>query len=167
MCHVKCERLCGLCCWSPLLIYLPKLLSSYAFACFIMLFKAFSCKLICSKKCAAFSVSNAQYAKLYMLNPTKKCAILCVSNVFIVLNWNNLIPPKSVLLKCEHLSCLSLLKWLQYALYASKRMCLFKCEGFYGLIYWSVLNLPYDAFNVLGSFTWITSPTNHPKSVPL
>ena len=98
------------------------------------------------------------------LIPPKKCAILCVShcvsNVFIALN---LIPPKSVLLKCEHLSCVSLLKWLQYALYASKRMCLFKCEGLYGLIDRRVLNLPYDAFNVLGSFSYTTSSISHPK----
>ena len=73
-----------------LFICLSCFLTMLSLACFIMLFKAFSCKLICSKKCAAFSVSNAQYAKLYMLNPTKKCAILCVShcvsNVFIALN---------------------------------------------------------------------------------
>ena len=39
---------------------------------------AADCKLICSKKCAAFSVSNAQSAKLYMLNTTKKvCHFMC------------------------------------------------------------------------------------------
>ena len=67
--EVRCLFICLSCC-----------LAMLSFECFIMLLKAFSCKLICSKKCAAFSVSNAQYAKLYMLNPTKKCAILCVSH---------------------------------------------------------------------------------------
>ena len=53
-------------------------LAMLSFACFIMIFKALSCKLNCSKKCAAFSVSNAQSAKLYMLNPTKKvCHFKC------------------------------------------------------------------------------------------
>ena len=61
--------------------YLPvtfTYLAMLSFACFIMIFKAFSSKLICSKKCATFSVSNAQSAKLYMLNPTKKvCHFMC------------------------------------------------------------------------------------------
>ena len=61
-----------------LFICLSCCLAMLSFASFIMLFKAFSCKLVYSKKCAAFSLSNAQYAKLYMLNPTKKvCHFTC------------------------------------------------------------------------------------------
>ena len=68
-----------------LFICLSCCLAMLSFECFIMLLKAFSCKLICSKKCAAFSVSNAEYAQLYMLNPIKNilCVSHCVSNVLL------------------------------------------------------------------------------------
>ena len=82
VCHFMCERLCGLCCSCLLPINLLKLicmLSLHSLECSIdFVYALWSFKLICSKKGAAFSVSNAQCAQLYMLNPTKKvCHFMC------------------------------------------------------------------------------------------